>query len=181
MFLGAEMAQVVGGVEMLLKEVMLPENREDFRAATDKEIAQMTKRRFVRSWDEAAKLPQFKPVEHLTKDEKQKALRCRLVYNRKRVELGGEKDISAEVGPAKARLVAQDLKILHKLEPEQTYAATPTTDGFRLMLALTSGYLAGARSISPAPNQWMILHRAICQRADASALHRLRQKQAKGM
>ena len=56
MFLGAEMAQEVGGVEMALKDVMLPENKEDFRVATDKEIAQMTKRRFVRPGDEAAKL-----------------------------------------------------------------------------------------------------------------------------
>ena len=119
---------------------MLPANKEDFRAATDREIEQMTKRRFVRPGDEAAKLPQYKPVEQLTSGEKKKALRCRLVFNRKRVELGeqtgkGTEQQTDEVGPAKARLVAQDLKILHKLAPEETYAATPSTDGFRLMLA----------------------------------------------
>ena len=38
-------------------------------------------------------------------------------------------------GAAKARLVAQDLKVLHKQDAKETYAKTPTVSGARLMIA----------------------------------------------
>ena len=38
-------------------------------------------------------------------------------------------------GAAKARPVAQDLKILHKQDAKETYAKTPTVSGARLMIA----------------------------------------------
>ena len=132
MHCGEEMAMEVGGVELKLDEVLAPENREAFQKAHDKEITQMTSRRFVRPGDEATKHKMYKPVEQLTDEEKKRALKCRLSYTRKRLELDQGK---GQLGAAKARLVAKDLKILHKLDARETYAATPPVDGFRLMVA----------------------------------------------
>jgi hypothetical protein len=132
MHCGEEMAMEVGGVELKLDEVLAPENREAFQKAHDKEITQMTSRRFVRPGDEATKHKMYKPVEQLTDEEKKRALKCRLSYTRKRPELDQGK---GQLGAAKARLVAKDLKILHKLDARETYAATPPVDGFRLMVA----------------------------------------------
>lgn len=109
MHCGEEMAMEVGVVELTLDEVLAPENRDDFQKAHDKEIAQMTNRRFVRPGDEATKNPMYKPVEQLTEAEKKRALKCRLAYTRKRLELDQE---AGQLGAAKARLIAKDLKIL---------------------------------------------------------------------
>ena len=55
MHCGEEMAMEVGGVELALNEVLAPENRDEFQKAHNKEITQMTNRRFVRPGDEATK------------------------------------------------------------------------------------------------------------------------------
>ena len=139
MFLGEEMAMEVGGVEMSIKEVMLPENKDDFEIATNKEIAEMSKRRFFKPGDDKTKYKNYKPIEELTDAEKKRALPCRFTYTRKRVELQEGKATGSEQskskGAAKARLVAQDLKILRRQDPKETYAKTPTVSGARLMVA----------------------------------------------
>ena len=52
-------------------------------------------------------------------------------YTRKRPELGSEQT------KAKARLVAKDLKVIYKRDKVDTYAPTPTAEGFRLIVAST--------------------------------------------
>ena len=132
MFLGQEMAIEVGAVELKVNEILSPENKEEFRAAHEKEIAQMAKRRFVRPDSEDAKSHMYKPIDQLTEQEKRKALPCRLAYTRKRLALD---DSESKQGTAKARLIAKDLKVINKRDPRETYAATPSVDGFRLMVA----------------------------------------------
>lgn len=134
-FVGDEMSMEVGGVETPLAEVINSENREGYLQAHNKELAQMRQRRFVREGDEAAKqCKYFKPTSQLTDEEKSKALRCRMVYNEKRLELEDEGDAEAE-RLKKARLVAREFKTVYKKDRRDTYAPTPTIDGFRMLVA----------------------------------------------
>ena len=126
--LGEDFIPPVGGTELSKDEIMLPENKEDFRAAHKKEIDQMTNRRFVRPGSESAKSPMYIPPEELTEEQKRTALPCRLSYTRKRPELGQAKSD----GAAKARLVAKDLKVKYLKPKESTYSPVPSAEALTL-------------------------------------------------
>jgi hypothetical protein len=132
-FLGDEMAMPVNAVELNTKEVLLPENKDKFQKARDREIGIFREKRFVRTGDEKAKNKMFVPVDQLTQQQKDKALKCRFSFTYKRPEL----DQPEDEGKAKARLVAKDLKCIHQREKKETYAATPGIDAVRLMIAST--------------------------------------------
>ena len=139
MFLGGEMANIVGGVEMSKKDVMQPENRADFEEAVEKELNEMRKRRFLQPGEDTKKYKNYKPIEDLTEAEKKRALTCRFVCTRKRVDIVNGKSTGSKQaqikGAAKARLVAQDLKVFNKQDAKETYAKTPSLSGARLMIA----------------------------------------------
>ena len=70
MLIGEEMAVIVGAVETPLKEVLLPENREDFEAAVKKELNEMRKRRFYRPEEDSTKYENYIPIKDLTEKQK---------------------------------------------------------------------------------------------------------------
>ena len=110
----AGLIPIVGAVEMTKTEMMAPDEVEQTRAVMDKEMAGMLQRRFV-------------PVkaDQLTAKQKKKALRCRYSITKKRATV------------TKARIVAMDLKCLHKVDPIYTHAGVPTLGATRLMMADT--------------------------------------------
>ena len=128
--LGEDFMPEVAAVELKTDEVLAKENHDDFKKAHLKEIAQMTKRRFVRPGSESAKSPHYVPADQLTEEQKKKALPCRMSYTRKRPD-------GAEEAAAKARLVAKDLKVRYTKPKEVTYSGVPTAEGFRLVVAST--------------------------------------------
>ena len=123
----------INAVEVPASEVIKPDKRSEFRIAHDREINQMRDRRFVRKdTAKANRIKGFIPADRLSDEQKKGALKCRIVYTVKRPEPGQEK------GKAKARLVAQDLKVYGQQPKQEVYAATPTAAGFRLTIASTN-------------------------------------------
>jgi len=129
--LADELSEMCGGAEIPLPEILKPAAKAEFKAAHNREIEQMTKRRFVKDGHEATKQSSFIPIDQLTPQMQKTALKCRMSYSRKRPEL----DSGEQEGKAKARLVAMDLKIFNTKPKTSTYAGTPTAEGARLIIA----------------------------------------------
>ena len=63
--LGEDFIPPVGGTALSKDEIMLPQNKEDFRAAHKKEIDQMTNRRTLGSSGQGARAPSPPCTSHL--------------------------------------------------------------------------------------------------------------------
>ena len=126
----------VGVVEISEADLkgMDPAELEKVREAHQKEIKQMTERRFVKAGSEKAKaIAGYVDPNTLTADQKKKAQRCRLSYTQKRPD---EEEVETGLdGKHKARLVAMDIKKLNPKPNEVTYAPVPSMEAIRLMIA----------------------------------------------
>lgn len=123
-YLGEEMLPTVGAAELPIRQ-LITEAPAETKEAIDKEIKAMfeIRKRLVR-----VKEGDF------TEQEKKAALELRFTMTRKRPT---EDDIRAGKvnGRLKARLVAKDLKCIHQMPEEQTYAPVPELMAFRLLMA----------------------------------------------
>jgi hypothetical protein len=123
-YLGKDMIQTVGAVEIPIKQA-LSDDFEEAKAALDKELTAMHEKR-----------KRLTPVDEnkLTETQKRTALELRFAITRKRVtpEQAAQ---GITKGTLKARLVAKDLKSKRKLPEEQTFAGVPGMEAWRLIIA----------------------------------------------
>ena len=128
-------AQEVGVVELSTEQLHDPERHEKLKEAHEREIKQMTARRFVREGtDRAKKFKNFIPTSELPEQYKKGAQKCRLSYTTKRPS--EEQLLAGEIeGKHKARLVAMDLKKRNPKDKLDVYAAVPPMEVIRLILA----------------------------------------------
>ena len=126
---------MAGVTEIKVNQLHDERKKTKVKTAHDKEIADMTKRRFVRLEDDKPKPANFVPAHLLSEAAKATAKKCRMSYTQKRET--PEQLQSGEEGAHKARLVCMDLKVKYEKPKEETYSAVPTAEAFRLVVAST--------------------------------------------
>jgi len=123
-YLGDDLLPTVGAAELPLKHLIETALEETKEAIEKEDKAMYSIRKGLIKVDESK----------LTEEMKRTALELRYTMSRKRptddeIRAGNTK------GKLKARLVAKDLKCIHKLPEEQTYAPVPELSAFRLLMA----------------------------------------------
>ena len=123
-YLGKDLLPTVGAAELPLKQ-LIETALEETKEVIEKENKAMysIRIRLVKA-DE----------NQLTEEMKKNALELRYTMSRKR-PTDDEIRACKTKGRLKARLVAKDLKCIHKLPEEQAYAPVPELSAFRLLMA----------------------------------------------
>ena len=121
--------EFTGVVEVPWSECELPENIEEVKKATKRELDTMLEMRLT---------PVSGPeVQALSEKQIKGMHQFRYSYTRRRAT-PEELAQGAEVGIWKCRIVSKDLKVRHKRPVEATHSKVPSTSGFRLLVAATN-------------------------------------------
>ena len=123
-YLGDGLLPTVGAVELPLKHLIETALEETKEAIVKEDKTMHSIQKSLDKMDESK----------LTEEMKKTALELRYTMSRKR-PTDDEIKAGNTNGKLKARLVAKDLKCIHKLPKEQTYAPVPELSAFRLLMA----------------------------------------------